>query len=388
MLKKAVKRRTIELEKEIAIRKNTEENLKISEERLELAATAAGIGNWDWNLTTNIIYYSDILKSMLGYEPHEIDNTITAFMLLLHPEHNEEINTKLHDHIFNKNDRYEAIVRLKMKNGNWKWVLIISKALSRNEQGIALRLTGIHLDIDALKKKEIELQALTDELMHSNKGLQQFAYITSHNLRAPVANLMSLLMLFETEQLSENNTLYLDKIQFCVDKLNQTMNDLNEILSSSATKGDYFENIDIATAVNNTLASISEEVKNTKTQIETNYAVQTVFCSKKVIDSILINLITNAIKYRRPNTNPKLKIETYLQQEYTVLKISDNGIGIDLDRHKNKIFGLYQRFDTNFPGKGIGLFIIKNQIEAIQGTIDVHSTMNEGTSFIIKFKNS
>jgi light-regulated signal transduction histidine kinase (bacteriophytochrome) len=75
--------------------------------------------------------------------------------------------------------------------------------------------------------------------MHSNKGLQQFAYITSHNLRAPVANLMSLLMLFETEQLSENNTLYLDKIQFCVDKLNQTMNDLNEILSSSATKGDY-----------------------------------------------------------------------------------------------------------------------------------------------------
>ena len=387
-LKKAVKRRTIELEKEIATRKNTEENLKISEERLELAATAAGIGNWDWNLTTNIIYYSDILKSMLGYEPHEIDNTITAFMLLLHPEHNEEINTKLHDHIFNKNDRYEAIVRLKMKNGNWKWVLIISKALSRNEQGIALRLTGIHLDIDALKKKEIELQALTDELMHSNKGLQQFAYITSHNLRAPVANLMSLLMLFETEQLSENNTLYLDKIQFCVDKLNQTMNDLNEILSSSATKGDYFENIDIATAVNNTLASISEEVKNTKTQIETNYAVQTVFCSKKVIDSILINLITNAIKYRRPNTNPKLKIETYLQQEYTVLKISDNGIGIDLDRHKNKIFGLYQRFDTNFPGKGIGLFIIKNQIEAIQGTIDVHSTMNEGTSFIIKFKNS
>ncbi|MEI2708131.1 MAG: ATP-binding protein [Chitinophagaceae bacterium] len=122
--------------------------------------------------------------------------------------------------------------------------------------------------------------------------------------------------------------------------------------------------------------------------METNYAVQTVFCSKKVIDSILINLITNAIKYRRPNTNPKLKIETYLQQEYTVLKISDNGIGIDLDRHKNKIFGLYQRFDTNFPGKGIGLFIIKNQIEAIQGTIDVHSTMNEGTSFIIKFKNS
>jgi chemotaxis protein histidine kinase CheA len=76
-----------------------------------------------------------------------------------------------------------------------------------------------------------------------------------------------------------------------------------------------------------------------------------------------------------------------LQQEYTVLKISDNGIGIDLIAIKIK-FLLYQRFDTNFPGKGIGLFIIKNQIEAIQGTIDVHSTMNEGTSFIIKFKNS
>lgn len=387
-LKRAVKRRTVQLEKEIVIRKTTEENLKISEERLELAATAAGLGNWDWNLTTHEIYYSDILKSMLGYEPHEIENSITSFMHLLHPDHNEEINTKLHDHIFNKNDRYEAIVRLKMKNGNWKWVLIISKALSRNKEGVALRLTGIHLDIDTLKKKEIELQELTDELMHSNKGLQQFAYITSHNLRAPVANLMSLLMLFETEQLSENNITYLDKIQFCVDKLNQTMNDLNEILSSSATKGDYFENIDIETAVNNTLASISEEVNNTKTKIETNYAVKTVFCSKKVIDSILINLLTNAIKYKRLNTNPVIKIETYLQNEFTVLKISDNGIGIDLERFKNKIFGLYQRFDTNFPGKGIGLFIIKNQIEAIQGTIDVHSKINEGTSFVIQLKNS
>lgn len=387
-LRKAVKKRTAELEKEIANRKLTEAQLFLSEQRLELATNAAGIGIWDWNLQTNEIYFSDIIKTMLGYEPHEIENTIESFMYLLHPDHNKEINTKLYDHIDNTIDNYEAIVRLKTKDNNWKWILIISKALNRNEQGIATKFTGIHLDIDKLKKKEIEQQDLTNELMHSNKELQQFAYITSHNLRAPVANLMSLLMLFEQKELSADNKLYFDKISFSVEKLNQTLNDLNEILTSRTSKATHFEQLNFKEEIDNCLATISEDVKAANANIQLHLQVENIFYSKKIMNSILQNLLTNAIKYKHANHTCTIQISTFEEPDFTVLKVMDNGIGINLDRYKNKLFGLYQRFTDTAPGKGLGLFIIKNQIEALQGEILVESKVDQGSSFIIKFRKN
>ncbi len=385
-LKNAVKKRTLELTNEINIRRDTEDKLKISEERLELAIAAAGLGIWDWDVQRNEIYFSSELKAMLGYGPAELADTIESFMYLLHPDHNHEINQKLNDHIYNKRDNYDAIVRLKMKDGNWKWVLIMSKALIRDEQGRALRLTGIHLDVDKIKKKEIELSHLTDELMHTNRDLQQFAYITSHNLRAPVANLLSLIMFFDRAEFSENNDSLFEKVDLCVQKLNQTLNDVNEVLTSRVSKANQFEELVFEKEVNSILASISEEVASTRTSVIANYEVPTIQYSRKVMDSILINLVTNAIKYRKKDVDPIIHIHTYLEAENIVLSVKDNGIGINLERHGNKIFGLYQRFNADVDGKGMGLFLIKNQIEALHDSISVSSIPNEGSNFTIRFK--
>ena len=387
-LRKAVKKRTVDLEKEIANRKLTEERLLMSEQRLELATTAAGIGIWNWDLTTNNIYFSDIIKTMLGYQPHEIENSAQSFMHLLHPSHNKEVNDKLLDHIYNKIETYEVIVRLKTKDNNWKWILIISKALWRDEKGKALKLTGIHLDIDNLKRKELEQQDLTNELMHSNKELQQFAYITSHNLRAPVANLMSLLMLFNTHELSEENQLYFEKINFSVDKLNQTLSDLNEILTSRTSKAIQFETLNFKEEIDNSLATISEEVKAANAIINLDLNVNEIYYSRKIMNSILQNLLTNALKYKSQNKQCIIDISTWVENNFIVLSVKDNGIGINLERYQNKLFGLYQRFTDSAPGKGLGLFIIKNQIEALQGEIKVESKLNEGTNFIIKFSTN
>ncbi|MFY8003751.1 MAG: sensor histidine kinase, partial [Chitinophagaceae bacterium] len=346
-----------------------------------LATKAAGIGIWDWQIVENKMYYSPQVKTMLGYAPNELEDSISTFSLLLHPNHNQEIIQKLNDHIYNKKDTYEAIVQLRTKENDYKWILISSKAISRDEQGRALRLTGIHLDVDKLKKKEIQLSELTDELMHSNNELRQFAYITSHNLRAPVANMLSLLALFEKEQLADMNAVLFEKLDWSIKKLDDTLKDLNEILSSRVSKAVTVTNIDFKELIDNCCKSLSEDIKSANANINIQLAVTNIPYSQKVLQSVMQNLMTNAIKYRRKDVPLSITISTEWQDKNVLLSFRDNGIGIDLKKYGNKIFGLYQRFNTDIEGKGMGLFIVKNQIEALHGSIKISSEPLKGTCF-------
>ena len=104
------------------------------------------------------------------------------------------------------------------------------------------------------------------------------------------------------------------------------------------------------------------------------------------LESVLLNLFTNSIKYKSPKRKLKINISSVDSVDYVILKFNDNGIGIDIEQHKEKLFKLYQRFHNNPDGKGLGLYLIKSQIEALGGTIDVESSVNIGTTFIIKFK--
>ena len=384
-LKRAVQNRTSQLEFEMAQGNETREKLMISEERLDLATEAAGIGIWDWNLQANSIYLSDMWKTMLGYEPDELPNNMDTFFLLIHPDDKDEILKNERLHIDGDLQKLQFICRMKTKGGPYKWILSISRAGFRNEVGKATRIIGIHLDVDDIKNKEVELNQLSQELLVSNKELKQFAYITSHNLRSPVANLLMLMKLFKTDELSEKNRSLFEKTDLSIHQLNQTLEDLNEILSARF-KSEKNEDIAFETVLIEVTHSISEEIENTGAKITYDFdAASRIFYSRKALHSIFLNLVTNAIKYAKPGTNPSIFISTNMDKEHIFLQARDEGIGIDLEKHGKKIFGLYQRFHNVSSGKGLGLYIIKNQVEAQNGSISVDSQAGEGATFTINF---
>ena len=233
------------------------------------------------------------------------------------------------------------------------------------------------------------MQDITRELRKTNSELEKFAYITSHNLRAPVVNLMSLTEMQTEDIISEElNHEINEKIHFSVKQLDSTLNDLIEIVASKS--GEYVnrEHLDLQKELNVIIRSIEKQVKESGAQIETNFAeVKGIYFPKRFLHSILINLLTNAIKYKSDKRKLMIKITTQVNKEHTILYFSDNGLGMNMNKFGSKIFGLYQRFHSKIDGKGLGLYIVKSQIESMDGKIDVESTVDGGTTFKISFEN-
>jgi PAS domain S-box-containing protein len=241
-------------------------------------------------------------------------------------------------------------------------------------------------DITDRKLSELDREKMTTDLLHHVKDLEQFAYIVSHNLRSPVANIRGLSnLLHEESGLSESDFLKcLDGLLEAANKLDDVITDLNFILQTRRDVDERKEVVNIETTLDSIETSLSEQLTKQKARIEKHLQVSEIFTLKSYIHSILINLIANAIKYRRPNTAPIITIKTERQGENIYISISDNGMGIDLEKHGAKLFGLYKKFHQHIEGKGMGLYMVKTQVEILGGTIEVKSTLNVGTCFTIR----
>jgi signal transduction histidine kinase len=165
------------------------------------------------------------------------------------------------------------------------------------------------------------------------------------------------------------------------------MYNLNEVVSIQTNSHLKIESIKLKPFLNNILKAIKCHISNSNTTIisEIHDDVEISF-SVSYLESILQNLILNSIKYKHPDRNPEIKIDCGYKENYLTLNITDNGIGINVERYKDKLFGMYKTFHSNVDSKGLGLFMSKNQIEAIGGKIDVESKINEGTTFRLYFK--
>ncbi len=244
---------------------------------------------------------------------------------------------------------------------------------------------------DNLQKSERELLATTDDVIQRNKDLQQFTYIVSHNLRAPVANIMGISNLLnmaaedEGAFKKENNEL-LKGLSGSVNKLDGIILDLNNILNIRNPGVEKKEKIIFSSLVTDITSSISHIIQKEKAIISYDFsAIEQMFTLKSYIYSIFYNLILNSIKYRRPGLAPLIEIKSCTCNNCIELIFKDNGKGFDLKKNGQDVFGLYKRFDTSVEGKGIGLFMVKTEVETLGGSIFLQSDVNKGTEFIIKF---
>lgn len=383
-----IKKRTEELEQEVAIRKEAETIAKRSEERLELALQAAQLGIWDSNLQTGYVYRNALWSEMLGYKANEIEPNFEGWRKLIHPEDYERIDNSIKSHHEGKTiyDNYEH--RLITAKGEWKWILSLSKIVARDHTGKPTRLIGIHMDIDELKRKELQLQQITEELMYTNRELEKFAYITSHNLRAPVVNIVSLLnMIDKTTLLQSGNSAIIDKIDLSVQRLESTLNDLIDVVSAKKITLSEKTNLNISECTKSVLSNLETQLIKVDAKVELNFdKADRILYIRSVLESIIQNLLTNAIKYRSQSRRLKIDISTNEDDDFVYLRVKDNGIGFDSNKYGEKIFKLYERIHHGIEGKGLGLYLIKTQIEALNGRIDVNSMPDEGALFVVSIK--
>lgn len=231
-----------------------------------------------------------------------------------------------------------------------------------------------------------ELQVASLNLEKQNNQLRDFAQITSHNLRAPVSNLITLLDLYKIDESEKNKADYLEKFDEAADKLMQTINELSEVVKINSDRDIKREQITFQSILNETVESLSALIDKRNATITSSFEkFPQINYPTTYLQSIFLNLLTNALKYSSPERKPSIHFETTKIADKCVLKCRDNGVGIDLNKYGDKMFRLNKTFHGNEDARGLGLFITKNQVEAMGGTITVESEPNKGSTFIINF---
>lgn len=273
------------------------------------------------------------------------------------------------------------------KKGQKYWVNFSIIPISNNE-GEHSHWIAILREITDQKKKEKEKEQLIKELIQNNSDLKQFSYITSHNLRAPLSNLTGLLQLLNDIEIKDAELLeILNGFKVSTNTLNETINDLTRVIVIKDSPAFANEKVVLDALFDKVKIQLSAQIAESKPTFIVNFEnapfIQT---NKSYLESILFNLLSNSLKYRSENRNLVVKVATSETPESFLLTFEDNGIGIDMGLNGEKIFGLYQRFHDHPESKGLGLYLIKSQIESLGGAIHINSQLDKGTKFTITLK--
>ncbi len=295
-------------------------------------------------------------------------------------------NVKEDREVINSRIPVLAKEKLIIKKDGTKSIMLTSKIPLIENNGEVNKLVGFSVDITDIKEKEKELKKLINVTSLQNERLINFAHIISHNLRSQTANFSMLLdfLVKETNEIEKKSIT--NMLISTSEKLLDTLQTLNEvvIINTNVT----LEKKPIC--LSNKISSIEKELfplLNSNKAIIINEVPKSVYInvSENYLDDILKNMIENSVKYKHKDRSPIIKLSTKKNEDYITLNIEDNGIGIDLKKYGDKIFGMHKTFHNNNDTKGIDLYIIKNQIEAMNGKITVSSIVNEGTIFNIYF---
>ncbi len=237
-----------------------------------------------------------------------------------------------------------------------------------------------------IRNRTMELQNTNHELIEHNNQLEQFAFIAAHNLRAPLARILGLANIISLSDREDDRNQALQKIVSSSRDLDAVVRDLNSILDIQKQTSN-FTNVDLKTSLDRVVQMMEKEKEETDAVITYDIAsTPALHAVSAYVESIFYNLISNALKYRDPERRPVISIESKVKDECIEIRVSDNGLGVDLQKYKDSMFNLYKRFHLHVEGKGLGLFLVKGQMVAMGGKIEVESEPGKGTTFILRFR--
>ncbi|GAB2606553.1 PAS domain-containing sensor histidine kinase [Belliella aquatica] len=320
------------------------------------------------------------VSALLEYNEEELFNTpINEFV---HPE-DKELTAKARKELTKKNPLLNFENRYVTKSGEIVWLSWTSMFLEKEEL-----IFAIAKDITYKKKLEKERNLLLSNLTSINKELENLTYRTTHDLRSPVNNFLSIFNLIDLTKIEdEENLELLDLLKSSSENLKKTLDNYIDLLSKRSSSENEIEVIRFDFTLDKIMESIHSLIKSSNTKIEFDFSeAEEITFNKDYLESVFLNLITNSIRYAQPGIPPHIVIKSSKIKNNVQLTVKDNGLGFDMKKVKDKIFGLNQKFHSHEDSKGIGLYLIHNQITKLNGTIDVESEVNVGTKFTINFK--
>ena len=330
-------------------------------------------------------YISGKAVNFYGYTEEELIASPSLWYEALHPD-DVKLVLDSNAQLYGTRKSVSRIYRSRnAKTGEYLWLLDFIKPVL-NEAGEIHMLYGSIKNITELKIKEAELNKTASELNDRYNELMQFNYIVSHNLRTPIADIKGLSEIMTMPGISDaDKASVIQNIRVSINKMDDLIKDLNVILATRSALNTKKTNVQIKGLLSSISDTLEKQIIDTGTVIvtEIDEGAAEIFSIKSYIESIFYNLISNAIKYRSPHRKPEIRVRIRKSHDAIVLTFADNGIGIDLTRYADKVFGLYKRFHREVEGKGIGLHMTKTQIEALGGKITVKSELNVGSVFTI-----
>ncbi len=359
------------------------EKIRENEERLKLAIQATGLGLYDVDLEKNRMIVNEQYELTFGKVPEFFTEHEQQWLDRIHPDHFALVSQEFEKLKKGKVDNLSLTYLVRLKEEEvWvhEWVRIIS----RTKNGKARRVVGALSNVTEEMNKELERLNLIDELRKQNVNLKQFSYIVSHNVRKHVANLMGLFEIVEQQLVTPDEQERIFRmISKSIKDLEEVILDLDDILYIREGKGARSEEVDIPKVLRQVEKTLEKDIRQSGAELILNLEVDKIWGVKSYIQSIFYNLVSNALKYRHHARKPEIRITTQRINHTVRLEVRDNGIGIDMQRERKKLFVLYSRLNFDRDGRGVGLYTVKTQVEFMGGSIDVEGRPGEGCTFIV-----
>lgn len=391
MLKVVASHAAVALQNTLAYRELAE-----TEERLELAMVGANAGMWEWNFATDKLITNTIWATMLGYQPEELDarfgNSPERFEQLVHSDDKAEASALLHQHIAGESDMYRAEFRMLNASGQWQWILSVGQAVRDEDNALALRIFGIHLDVTSAKNLQAELQDAKDKAEQATQAKSDFLSNMSHEIRTPMNAIIGMSHLALQTELNRKQRNYVSKVHRSAESLLRIINDILDFSKIEAGKMDL-EHIPFnLESVLDDLASVMG-FKAREKSIDFYFSLDSEVPVELIGDplrlgQVLLNLGNNAVKFTDQNGEIVVNVEHVLEEGQQVMlrfEVHDNGIGMTPEQ-QSKLFQSFSQADSTitrkYGGTGLGLAICKDLTELMGGEISVESEQGSGSTFM------
>ncbi len=339
-----------------------------------------GAGGWSIDFENKKTFFDEQARNILNV-PKDFKPTLSTGFNFYAEEHMDKATALFFDCAQGK--PFSTHIKMRTYDGEIFWAKAIGRPLRDNEREI-IGIRGVFQNIHEEKIREEQLEQSFRLIQGHNSRLYDFAHIISHNLRSQVGNLQMSAALFDSSNLSTDQNELLDNFTKIGKSLDVTLRHLNKIVSVHNVASTSRDTVVIQDVYNRVVAGLSQTIRENKVMMYTDFSeIEEISYIEAYLESILQNLITNAIRYKHPDRNPEISLYTYEEKGKVHLMVKDNGLGIDLKKHGEELFKIYKTFHGNDDALGLGLFLTRNEVEAMGGEIKVESKVDKGSKFIV-----
>jgi len=365
------------------------EKIRFNEHKFNQAFHFSGLGMALTDLRGFCIESNNTLTKILGYTQTELSKM--KFSDYTHPDdtrQESELRTKL---VQGKVDSFTLQKRYKHKLGHFVWCSVTISAVFDHTGSPLFLIVQVQdiseskRNIEILKRQKMESELLKIDLETKVRQMEEFAGILAHDLKGPLSNMQMLIDEIKVSRDEKIKSDFLDLLKASTDQLSETLHDLGDILDLRSNTALHFEKCDFLQVYLSVKHQLIEEIQHKNAFISVDFRVESIHYPKIYLESILVNLISNALRFTAQGRQPHIEIQTHAGEGGTVLTVKDNGLGINLPKYKSQLFMFKKIFHRGIESKGVGLFLIRHQIESLGGKIDVHSEPDKGSIFSVNF---